>query len=225
MTRPNFNRGAASLKRRQPRSEPSGKSYLIVTEGKKTEPNYLHAIRERLKLSATDVEIVHPPGTDPLTLTLRAKELKEKRKIESKRGTSILYDEVWVVLDLEHVHSPRRKQAREAIETGQKANISFAISDPCFEFWMLLHHEYTTSPFRDCDEVVTRIRKRDRTYTKGVDIPPGLLDLVAKAARHAERCRAHHVDSGGDGNPSTQFDILIRNLNQATRPHLQLDLD
>ena len=46
----------------------SGQSFLIVTEGEKTEPQYFYALRDRLRLAATDVDIEHPKGTDRLTL-------------------------------------------------------------------------------------------------------------------------------------------------------------
>jgi hypothetical protein len=51
-----------------------------VAEGEKTEPNYLKALRDRLQLNATEVEILHPEGTDPITLTQKAIELREVRK-------------------------------------------------------------------------------------------------------------------------------------------------
>jgi len=64
-----FARGPSAYRRSTPRFRPSGKSFLIVTEGEKTEPNYLVALRNRLQLNAAEVEILHPDGTDPVTLT------------------------------------------------------------------------------------------------------------------------------------------------------------
>jgi hypothetical protein len=79
----------------------SSKVFLIVTEGEKSEPNYFIALRNRLRLAAADVEIVHPEGTDPMTLTMRAIALREARTRQAKNGFAIDYDEVWVVFDLE----------------------------------------------------------------------------------------------------------------------------
>jgi hypothetical protein len=75
-----FKRGPSSYRRGKPRFPSSGKSFLIVAEGEKTEPNYLKALRDRLQLNATEVEILHPEGTDPITLTQKAIELREVRK-------------------------------------------------------------------------------------------------------------------------------------------------
>jgi hypothetical protein len=35
--------------------------------------------------------------------------------------------------------------------------------------------------------------------------------------------RAHHETSSGDGNPSTDVDLLVESLNNATRPHARLE--
>jgi DNA-binding transcriptional ArsR family regulator len=36
--------------------------------------------------------------------------------------------------------------------------IKFAVSDPAFEYWLLLHEHYTTAPFSDCDALVSRLK-------------------------------------------------------------------
>jgi hypothetical protein len=202
----------------------SGKAFLIVTEGEKTEPNYLKALRDRFQLNATEVEILHPEGTDPITLTKKAIELRETRRKSAKKGFAIAYDEVWVVFDLEKPHDERRKLAVQAMGMKEATGIRFAVSDPCFEFWLLLHGEYTTSPFPDCDSVMKRLEKHWPAYSKGH--PPSLpfLEKLPVAVTNAQRCREHHTTSGGDGNPSTKVDILAKSLNDATRSHLQFQL-
>jgi hypothetical protein len=202
----------------------SGKAFLIVTEGEKTEPNYLKALRDRFQLNATEVEILHPEGTDPITLTKKAIELRETRRKSAKKGFAIAYDEVWVVFDLEKPHDERRKLAVQAMGMKEATGIRFAVSDPCFEFWLLLHGEYTTSPFPDCDSVMKRLEKHWPAYSKGH--PPSLpfLEKLPVAVTNSQRCREHHTTSGGDGNPSTKVDILAKSLNDATRSHLQFQL-
>ena len=220
-----FSRNAASFRRGKPRIPSSGKAFLIVTEGEKTEPNYLKKVRDRLRLAVADVDIVHPEGTDPLTLTRRAIDLKNARIREAKTSSKIPYDEVWVVFDLEKPHDEHRRLADQAKQLGGAKGIRFAYSDPCFEFWLLLHEEYTTAPFTDCDEVKNRLKRHWNDYSKGQTPSPEFLQKIPVAVVHAERCREHHKTSGGDGNPSTAVDMLIRNLNTATRVHLQFPLD
>jgi len=219
-----FARGPSAYRRGRPRFPSSGKAFLIVTEGEKTEPNYLKALRDRFQLNATEVEILHPEGTDPITLTKKAIELREARRKSAKKGFAIAYDEVWVVFDLEKPHDERRKLALQAMGMKEATGIQFAVSDPCFEFWLLLHGEYTTSSFPDCDAVMKRLEKHWPAYSKAH--PPSLLFLekLPVAVTNSQCCREHHATSGVDGNPSTKVDILARSLNAATRSHLQFQL-
>ncbi len=217
--------GSTSYTRRQPRIPPSGHAFLIVTEGEKTEPNYLATLCDRLHLSAADVEVVHPEGTDPITLVSRAIELRDIRKKEAKKGPLIEYDEVWVVYDLEKTHDERRRLDLEARNVKGATGIRFAVSDPCFEFRLLLHGQYTTRPFPDCADVVRQLKGIIPDYSKGKVLPEDLIEDTPKAVVHSERCRKHHLTSGGDGNPSTKIDLLIRVLNNATRRHFQFQLD
>jgi hypothetical protein len=203
---------------------PSGRSFLVVTEGEKTEPNYFEALRERLRLRTVDVEIVHPKGTDPITLTQRAMELRDQRKKEAKKGNVIEYDEVWVVFDLEKAHDIRRDQATRAIQMKKAGEIHFARSDPSFEYWLILHFEYTTSPLADSDEAEARLRRHWPEYEKCCSPRTEVLDRLPFAVKNAERCRVYQKDAGGDGNPSTDIDLLARSLNAATRPHMRFSL-
>ena len=139
------------LKRRTPGVQPTGKTFLIVTEGEKTEPLYFAAIKKRLRLNTAEGKIVSPAGTDPMTLVDEAiKRAQERSRLAKKSDEIVPYDDVWVVFDLESAHDVRREQAKVAKTIGLKRGNKFAPSDPAFEFWLLLHETYTTRPFADC---------------------------------------------------------------------------
>jgi RloB-like protein len=123
-----------SLRRDPADNLPSGSSFLIVTEGSKTEPNYFKALRDRLRLVAADVDIEHPEGTDPIVLTQHAITRRDERRAQAARGAAVEYDEVWVVFDLEKTHDQRRRQAQQAVSLGEASGIRFARSDPSFEY-------------------------------------------------------------------------------------------
>jgi len=177
-------------------------------------------------LALTDVEIVHPEGTDPITLTKRAIELRDERKKEAKKNpTKVAYDEVWVIFDLEKPHDERRELAKNAKSLKGVSGIQFASSDPCFEYWLLLHEEYTTSPFIDCSQVIKRLKRYWKDYSKGESPSKEFLDKIPIAVTNAKHCREHHKTSGGIGNPSTDVDYIVRSLNGATRKHYQFKLD
>ena len=159
-----------------------------------------------------------------MTLTAAAIRIRDERKNQARKGFTIAYDEVWVVFDLEKPHDERRKLAAEAMKTKKAAGIKFAFSDPCFEFWLLLHEDYTTAQFADCDQVIKRLKGFWKNYSKGMRPTTEFLSKIPIAVVRAERCRKHHETSGGDGNPSTMVDILVRQLNSATRSQLQFKL-
>jgi hypothetical protein len=90
---------------------------------------------------------------------------------------------------------------------------------------LLLHEEYTTAPLEDCAQVTKRLRVFWENYDKGLSPAPEFLEKIPIAVVHAERCRKHHETSGGDGNPSTMVDVLVKQLNSATRGHCQFKLN
>jgi hypothetical protein len=69
-------------------------------------------------------------------LVQRAVELKNaaKKDAKSRRDDNLLYDDIWCVFDIdEHPAVPDAKQQARDNE------IELAISNPCFELWILLH--------------------------------------------------------------------------------------
>jgi hypothetical protein len=219
-----FRRGTRDYKRSKPVSPATGHSILIVVEGEKTEPHYFEALRKRLRLSMVEVAIIHPEGTDPITLTEKAVELREKRKAAAKRGDGVPYDETWVVFDLEKQHDIRRRQALSAMVMKEARGLRFATSDPSFEYWLILHFEYTTSPLADSDEAKARLRRNWPEYEKCCEPHSAVIEKLPIAVEYAARCREYHRKAGSDGNPSTNVDQLACSLNNATRPYTRFEL-
>lgn len=51
------------------------------------------------------------------------------------------FDERWMLLDTDHyVNGPHIKEFRRTIKEAREKGISVALSKPCFELWLLLHH-------------------------------------------------------------------------------------
>jgi hypothetical protein len=214
MTRADYRRGPESYRRAAPTKAPR-KTFLVVTEGEKTEPNYLRALCRRLSLSTAEVVVHHPEATDPKSLTDAAIGLSKVRKQEARNSLLVPYDEVWVVYDLERPHDERR-QLHKSQQGKQKAHgVRVATSDPCFEYWLLLHFQYTTRPFTDYNHVVRALKKHLPDYEKASNIHDSVLCRTPDAVKNAEMCRKHHKDCDGDGNPSTDIHLLVRSLNDA----------
>jgi hypothetical protein len=108
---------------------------LVVCEGKNTEPQYIDGFRRHVRNPRVDIEIAPSTGV-PRTLVQVAKEKKENAEEEAnrQRDPNLAYDSVWCVFDIDD-----HPKVGEAKEMARDNNIKLAISNPCFELWLLLH--------------------------------------------------------------------------------------
>ncbi len=124
---------------------------LIVCEGRETEPNYIEGLCNKYRINLANVQIVRGGGaTDAKSLVERAKE-----RFTSDRD----FDRVFVVFDddgqpMEQAEALAAKRLASAV--GKSLTIELVASKPCFEFWLLLHFEYTTRPFANAAEAHTQ---------------------------------------------------------------------
>jgi hypothetical protein len=198
-----------SLRRRRGFREPRAR-FLIVCEGRVTEPLYFKEIR-RVERGIIDLEIV--PGGVPKTVVERAVEMKKQSEREAKRGKdqNLRYDSVWCVFDVdEHPFVPEAKQQAQANA------INLAVSNPCFELWFLLH-------FRDQTAHIERHRVQHlcREHMPGYQKAPPCDALRPHEAEATERAiqLENWQESRGNagGNPSTGVYQLIRQIQAACR--------
>jgi RloB-like protein len=171
---------------------------LIVCEGKNTEPQYFDGFQRNCRNPRVEILVAREHGV-PRTLVETAKEHKKTAEAEAKRrgDENLAYDSVWCVFDVdEHPHIP------DARQMARDNDIELAISNPCFELWLLLH-------FRDSPGMRHRRELREMFvnympgYDKGVDYAKysdGYLQAVKRATRLATT--AANVGESGR-NPST----------------------
>ncbi len=148
--------------RRLPFREPLSR-ILIVCEGSVTEPEYFKGFEEICQNPRIKIQVADDHGV-PLTVVRKAKELKEAAVRHSKRerDENIKFDSVWCVYDIDN--HPHHHEARE-MAIANDSNL--AISNPCFELWLLLH-------FRDNPGAIDRadlrsmLKQFDPDYDKHV---------------------------------------------------------
>jgi len=113
---------APKLEREPPQKEEKEK-FLIVCEGKNTEPSYFNKFR----LSTATIKSVGE-GYNTLTLVERAKKLSEADE----------YDQVWCVFDKDDFPN---QNFNNAIYKAEGFGFKVAYSNQAFEYWLLLHFE------------------------------------------------------------------------------------
>ena len=161
----------------------------VYSEGTVTEPGYLR----RVASGNTRVTLTFGPGgMVPKSLVDRARaDIRERRR----RNATIEFDEIWVVFDIDE--HPNVKQAREE---ARQSNVQTAISNPCFELWLLLHVEMHS---RAIDRRAAQRRAKERGLIDKKSIPPSAwpsLDENYETARAwAIKLDQRHE---GDGSPS-----------------------
>ena len=205
--------------RPEPVRPATGHTFLIVVEGEATEPAYLEEVRSRLKRRAAAVLVRHGDHTDPVGIVREAMKLRDAHAANANVEP---YDQVWVVFDRETQNHPRRQQVPAAIHLAEANEIRVALSIPSFEFWLFLHYDFTTKAFDGCAVLRKALKKFIKDYEKS-DLPlDDLLSRVKTAMRHAEKCHGHWEAVGGDRNPSTHVDKLMRALNDSARAEERL---
>jgi RloB-like protein len=162
------------------RVEPK-KVILVVCEGENTEPQYLQGLMKSCRNSRVDIEIAREHGV-PKTLVEIAKRIKLANANEARRerDRNLAYDAVWCLFDVdEHPGIPDAKQMARDNE------IDLAISNPCFELWLLLH--FRDSPGMQSRAKIHRmLRSHVPAYDKHVDYSayePRYADAVKRAQR------------------------------------------
>jgi len=88
-----------------------------------------------------------------------------------------------------------------------KNEIYFIESNPAFEFWLLLHFVFTDRQFRNCDEVITELKKNGRLekYEKSIEYFSKnnlYLQLKEKLESAIDHARSISIDIN---NPHTSY--------------------
>ncbi|MES2705539.1 MAG: RloB family protein [Verrucomicrobiota bacterium] len=212
----------------------AGDSFLIVTEGTVTEPTYLKFLRRDLQLSTVSIKIISGKTSDPFHVINSASRAAKDQLQKAKRGDlgntePIKFDHVWAVIDTDVAV---RNSCWDKVETLAKScKVKLAYSSPCFEYWLLLHFEYTTKSLKDGHAAKTALKhKLDGEYsTKEKDATKAMEQLIPnwpQAVINGERVRKHHqkVLTPMPANPSTEVCTLARALNESAPAHLRKPL-
>lgn len=215
-------RRVADLARKKASREPYPK-VLIVCEGEKTEPNYFSELKDHLELSSTNVVVTGECGSSPISVADYAIQLFRQEKI-----TGDPFDKVYCVFDKD-THTTYQQALDKIAEANQQALdeisgkkpkdiITATTSVPCFEYWLLLHFEYSTAPFigtggkSACSRLINELKKYLPAYQKGGEsIFVQLLDNQPQAIAYAAKS-LRAADKSGDDNPSTKIHELIQYL-------------
>ena len=191
-----------SPRRRHTPKEPR-RILRVLTEGKRTEPGYLtrwaRLNRHTVRLDLSDY------GMTPDALVRRAREYV--RRNPRSRRVDRDFDELWCVFDTDE-----HKKLAQAMEDARQSGIEVAVSNPCFELWLVLHVQDQTAYVHRHD--VQRLSNElDLTDGKHIADTAGdtLVEAFETAKQRAQALDARHArnDSPPRSNPSTDVWRLV----------------
>jgi RloB-like protein len=117
-------------------------------------------------------------------------------------------DEFWCVFDVEW---PKNHPGLlEAVQQAHANGIHLAISNPCFELWLILHFQDHTA-WLDNNQARRLRRRLDNSTDKGLDAAK-YMPFAADAARRAAVLDTRHLKDGTvlpHDNPSSGMHRLL----------------
>ncbi len=175
-----------SLKRKVETRVPR-KTITVFCEGKRSEPEYLEALRrlpEVRDVASVDIRVDYQgSGAVPLTLVRRAAEAKER--VDGEDGE---VDEFWCIFDVEcPIPHPNLV---EAVDIANRKGIHTAITNPCFELWLILHFQ-GHGAYIDNDAARRLRRSLDGQIDKGV-VSTQYMSRIRVASRRAKSLDRNH---------------------------------
>lgn len=161
---------------RRPLGElPYRKLFIIAVEGAKTEHLYFGIFDDDTSIVQVNCLKGKNKSSPPQVL----KRMTDRLGSEELKSS----DEAWLVVDKDNWTENQLSQLHQW--SSQKANYGFALSNPNFEYWLLLHFEdgKGISSSRDCKD---RLKRMIVDYDKSFDarkITQGQIDNAILRAR------------------------------------------
>lgn len=187
------------LKRRGP---VQSERYVIALfcEGAATEPQYFQALAKLPEVrKKTNLDLrIDLSGAVPLTLVQQAASAKLNESA----------DAYWCIFDVEWPQ--QHPNLAEAIALAKKEEIPIAVSNPCFELWLVLHHKEHHAHL-DTHQAIQERRKVDGSTDKNLD-PANYMSLRSIAASRAQVLQKRHIKDASNiphNNPSSNVFELV----------------
>lgn len=160
-----LNRKPLSIGRAQ-RTLRDDRVFVVATDDTYAPSQYFENLplpRVKVVVLPTPVDSGHSsPGHVVTRLKDAFLNLRQRKQVQAD-------DEFWVFLDTDHHFRDQHLPATlEAFRTAEQVGFAIAVSNPCFELWLLLHHAAVApgTVFDECEAVVKRLKEVLGQYNK-----------------------------------------------------------
>lgn len=147
------------------------KYFVLSFEGTVTEKRYFEALRASEKFNNSGLIETIPlvrkksdaTGSDPISVKAMLKKAKEEFNFKHT-------DEFWVIIDRDDWEDEHHINLEKLVEDCKaEGNFFVAMSNPCFEMWLILHRTELSS-FTEDERKAIRINERVSNTKHHVDI-------------------------------------------------------
>lgn len=196
--------------------------FHIFCEGEKTEPYYIQHYLDKhcgsysklceLKVCRDSYLLMEETSKNtPVQLVETA--------VEKKRKCPPI-DVFWVVYDRESVNKYSDALHQQAYDRACGSDVHIALSNVCFEQWLLLHRVYSTKAYNSYDDLYehSELKKRFPGYKKGDSSTYSVTEEEVRAARR----NAVKINANSRAAAERENELPFR-LNPYTDMHLLLD--
>ena len=204
-----------SLRRKTATRSPR-RTVLAFCEGKRTEVDYLKALKRQPEvrdIASVAIEIDETAaGFDPLALVRKAAVAHKDAKDQRSE-----IDEVWCIFDVEQ--PKRHPRLNDAVALARERGVQIAVSNPCFELWLVLHFQ-ERSAWLDTNDAERLLKQHDGTKGKGLDgamYMPRRDEAARRASCNTHRgcvlamrvCLRWRCGGGGDCSGGSRFGVGV----------------
>lgn len=198
---------------------PRANSFLIVTEGKRTEPLYFRGIQRLIKEEIGGrIDVVELPVIDIYGKGCSTGKLIEVTEQIIKKA-KIIYQHVWVVFDKDDF-----EDFDQAVMDGIAKGYHIAWSNQAFEYWLYLHFSYSDSALhrdewnKKLNDIFKKYNLGDGIYRKNyeniyhiVNMDSG-ADVAIKNAKRRMAKYKEGIDKPSEYDPGTTVYMLVEQL-------------
>lgn len=160
------------------------KLFIVSVEGSKTEPQYFAIFNQ--PQSIVLVKCLKRPAGESAPIQVLKKMESYLRK-ESLKKT----DEAWLVVDKDAWTEDQLRELLKWAKHGE--NHGFALSNPNFEYWLLLHFE-DGKGIANSKECLMRLKRYLPNYNKEIDSKKITLEFITKAISRAKQRDTDRAD-------------------------------
>jgi len=192
---------------------PSRRYYLIVCEGKKTEPNYFEAIKRALPPEMVKRITISGTGNNTLSLV----EYAQREVLARQRSGCPPYYKIWVVFDHDSFNDDDFDNAISMIsqKSTKTEHWQSAWSNEAFELWYILHFRNQAGGALSRHEYECILEdEMKRPYKKNAEdmfelLKPHVVDAIKRAnvALKLQNGKPYHAQ-----NPATTVHLLVKEL-------------